>query len=249
MVHIVSETFEHVMVMPNLNGVTNSAVVARDLSGTLAVEIKHNLLNPWAQRLKRALDLSGAVVGGFFICPLLLTIAVVIKLDTPGPVLFGHRRLGASDEHFLCWKFRTMHVDAERMLNECLQRYPNLQAEWEQNHKLRDDPRVTSIGRFLRKTSLDELPQLWNVLRGEMSLAGPRPIVDEEVSKYDKDYELYRRIRPGMSGFWQVGGRSEIDYKIRVAMDAYYVRNWSVWLDIIILARTVKIVLFGHGAY
>jgi len=249
MVHIVSEAFEHIMVMPNLDGVTNSAVVARDLSGTLAVVIKHNLLNPWAQRLKRALDLFGAVVGGFFICPLLLIIAVLIKLDTPGPVLFGHRRLGARDEHFLCWKFRTMHEDAERMLNKCLQRYPNLQAEWEQNHKLRDDPRVTRIGRFLRRTSLDELPQLWNVLRGEMSLAGPRPIVDAEVSKYEKDYELYRRIRPGMSGFWQVGGRSEIDYKTRVAMDAYYVRNWSVWLDIIILTRTVKVVLFNHGAY
>jgi Undecaprenyl-phosphate galactose phosphotransferase WbaP len=249
MVHIVSETFQHVMVMPNLNGVTNSAVVARDLSGALAVEIKHNLLNPWAQRLKRALDLFGAVVGGIFICPLLLTIAVVIKLDTPGPALFGHRRLGARDEHFLCWKFRTMHVDAERMLNECLQGHPNLRAEWEQNHKLRDDPRVTRVGRFLRKTSLDELPQLWNVLRGEMSLAGPRPIVDAEVSRYDKNYELYRRIRPGMSGFWQVSGRSDIDYKIRIAMDAYYVRNWSVWLDLIILARTVRIVLFGHGAF
>jgi Undecaprenyl-phosphate galactose phosphotransferase WbaP len=249
MVHIVSETFEHVMVMPNLSGVTNSAVVARDLSGTLAVEIKQNLLNPWAQRLKRALDLFGAVVGGFFICPLLLTIAVVIKLDSPGPVLFGHRRLGAKDEHFLCWKFRTMHADAERMLNECLQRHPDLQAEWEQNHKLRDDPRVTRIGRFLRKTSLDELPQLWNVLRGEMSLIGPRPIVDTEVSKYEKDYELYRRIRPGMSGLWQVGGRSGIDYKVRVSMDSYYVRNWSVWLDIIILVRTVKTVLFGRGAY
>ena len=249
MVHMVSETFQHVMVMPNLNGVTNSAVVARDLSGTLAVEIKHNLLNPWAQRLKRALDLFGAVVGGFFICPLLLSIAVLIKLDTPGPVLFGHRRLGARDEHFLCWKFRTMHVEAERMLNECLQRYPNLQAEWEQNHKLRDDPRVTRIGRFLRKTSLDELPQLWNVLRGKMSLAGPRPIVDAEVSKYEKDYELYRRIRPGISGLWQVGGRSEVDYVERVAMDSFYVRNWSVWLDIIILARTVKTVLFGRGAF
>jgi Undecaprenyl-phosphate galactose phosphotransferase WbaP len=249
MVHTVSETFQHVMVMPNLHGVTNSAVVARDLSGTLAVEIKHNLLSPWAQRLKRALDLFGALAGGLLICPLLLTIAVVIRLDSPGPVLFGHRRLGARDEHFLCWKFRTMHVDAERILNECLQRHPNLQAEWEQNHKLRDDPRVTRIGRILRKTSLDELPQLWNVLRGEMSLAGPRPIVDAEVSKYDKDYELYKRIRPGMSGFWQVGGRSEIDYKVRVAMDSYYVRNWSVWLDIIILVRTVKIVLFGQGAY
>jgi lipopolysaccharide/colanic/teichoic acid biosynthesis glycosyltransferase len=139
-----------------------------------------------------------------------------------------------------------MHVDAERMLNECLQRYPNLQAEWEQNHKLRDDPRVTRIGRFLRKTSLDELPQLWNVLRGEMSLAGPRPIVDEEVSKYDKDYELYRRIRPGMSGFWQVGGRSEIDYNIiRVAMDAYYVPTTY-------LLRTQLVSVVGHhntGSY
>jgi Undecaprenyl-phosphate galactose phosphotransferase WbaP len=249
MVRTASDGFQHIIVLPNLRGVTNSAVVARDLSGTLALEVKQNLLNPWAKRLKRALDLFGAVVGGFFICPLLLTIAVLIKLDSPGPVLFGHRRLGARDKHFLCWKFRTMYVDAERMLNECLQEHPSLQAEWETNHKLRDDPRVTRIGRFLRKTSLDELPQLWNVLRGEMSLAGPRPIVDAEVSKYDKDYELYRRIRPGMSGFWQVGGRSDIDYRTRVAMDAYYVRNWSVWLDIIILTRTVKVVLFDHGAY
>jgi Undecaprenyl-phosphate galactose phosphotransferase WbaP len=249
MVRTASDEFQHIIVLPNLRGVTNSAVVARDLSGTLALEVKQNLLNPWAKSLKRALDLFGAVVGGFAISPLLLTIAVLIKLDSPGPVLFGHRRLGARDKYFYCWKFRTMHLDAERMLNECLQEHPSLQAEWETNHKLRDDPRVTRIGRFLRKSSLDELPQLWNVLRGEMSLAGPRPIVDAEVSKYDKDYELYRRIRPGMSGFWQVGGRSEIDYKTRVAMDAYYVRNWSVWLDIIILARTVKVVLFDHGAY
>jgi Undecaprenyl-phosphate galactose phosphotransferase WbaP len=254
MVHILSECFQHVMVMPNLNGVTNSAVVARDLSGTLAVEIKQNLLNPWAQRLKRALDLLGAVVGGFIISPLLLTIALLIKLDSPGPVFFGHRRLGARDSHFLCWKFRTMYLDAERTLNVHLQRHPTLQAEWEQNHKLHDDPRVTRVGRYLRKTSLDELPQLWNVLRGEMSLTGPRPVVDAEVPKYEKDYELYRRIRPGMSGLWQVSGRSDIDYKERVAMDAYYVRNWSVWLDIIILTRTVKIVLLGivllgRGAY
>ena len=249
MVHTVSECFQNVVIIPNLYGVTNSAVVARDLSGTLAIEIKHNLLNPWAQRLKRALDLFGAVVGGILISPLLLAIAVLIKLDSPGPVLFGHRRLGASDEHFLCWKFRTMRVGAERMLNEYLQGHPTLQAEWEHNHKLHDDPRVTRIGRFLRKTSLDELPQLWNVLRGEMSLTGPRPIVDAEVSKYEKNYDLYKRIKPGMSGFWQVGGRSDADYKERVALDSYYVRNWSVWLDIIILIRTVKIVLFGRGAY
>jgi Undecaprenyl-phosphate galactose phosphotransferase WbaP len=249
MVRTASDGFQHIIVLPNLRGVTNSAVVARDFSGTLALEIKQNLLNPWAKRLKRALDLFGAIVGGFFVSPLLLTIAVLIKLDSPGPVLFGHRRVGARDKHFLCWKFRTMHVDAERVLNEWLQEHPSLQAEWEKNQKLRDDPRVTRIGRFLRKTSMDELPQLWNVLRGEMSLTGPRPIVDAEVSKYEKDYDLYRRIRPGMSGSWQVGGRSEVDYRVRVAMDAYYVRNWSVWLDIIILVRTVRIVLFSRGAY
>jgi lipopolysaccharide/colanic/teichoic acid biosynthesis glycosyltransferase len=142
-----------------------------------------------------------------------------------------------------------MHVNAERLLDEYLQDNPILQAEWEQNQKLRDDPRVTRLGRFLRKISLDEIPQLWNVLRGEMSLTGPRPIVDAEIPKYDKDYVLYKAIRPGMSGFWQVSGRSNLGYEERVKMDSYYVRNWSVWLDIIILARTVKVVLGGRGAY
>jgi Undecaprenyl-phosphate galactose phosphotransferase WbaP len=249
MVSVASESFRNVLVVPNLNGVTNSAVVARDFAGTFAVEIKQNLLDPWAQRLKRALDLFGVVVGGVLISPLLLTIAVLIKLDSPGPVFYGHRRLGAGDKHFVCWKFRTMHVNAEQLLDEYLQNSPHLQAEWEQNQKLRNDPRVTRIGRFLRKSSLDELPQLWNVLWGEMSLTGPRPIVDAEIPKYKKDYALYKRIKPGMSGLWQVSGRSDIDYEERVAMDAYYVRNWSVWLDIIILARTVKTVVFGRGAF
>ncbi len=249
MVSAASERFRHVVIIPNLAGITNSAVTARDLTGIFAVEIKHNLLDPWAQRLKRVLDLLGAVVGGALISPLLLAIIVLIKLDSPGPVFYGHRRLGAKGEHFRCWKFRTMATDAERLLNEHLQKNPDLQAEWEENHKLREDPRVTRVGRFLRKFSLDELPQLWNVLRAEMSLTGPRPIVDAEVAKYREDYVLYKRIKPGMSGFWQVGGRSDTDYEERVAMDSYYVRNWSVWLDIIILARTVKIVLAGRGAY
>jgi lipopolysaccharide/colanic/teichoic acid biosynthesis glycosyltransferase len=135
------------------------------------------------------------------------------------------------------------------LLDRFLQSHPNLRAEWEQNFKLRDDPRVTRIGRFLRKTSLDELPQLWNVLRGEMSLVGPRPIVDAEITKYGTVYEMYRRIRPGISGFWQVSGRSDTDYAERVRLDAYYVNNWSVWLDIVILVRTVRSVMLGRGAY
>jgi Undecaprenyl-phosphate galactose phosphotransferase WbaP len=248
MVSVASESFRSVLIVPNLEGVTTSAVTPRDFAGTLAIEIKHNLLNPWSQRLKRALDLLGTVIGGVLVSPLVFAIAVVIKLDSPGPAFYGHQRVGAGGKHFLCWKFRTMHVDAERLLDQYLQGSPVLRAEWEQNQKLRDDPRVTRVGRLLRQTSLDELPQLWNVLRTEMSLTGPRPIVDAEVPKYGKVYALYQRIRPGMSGIWQVSGRSDTSYAERVEMDSYYVRNWSVWLDLVILARTVRCVALGRGA-
>jgi Undecaprenyl-phosphate galactose phosphotransferase WbaP len=248
MVSVASESFRSVLIVPDLEGVTTSAVTPRDFAGTLAIEIKQNLLDPWSQRLKRALDLLGTVIGGVLVSPLVFAIAVVIKLDTPGPAFYGHQRVGAGDEHFLCWKFRTMHVDAERLLDQYLQGSPVLRAEWEQNQKLRNDPRVTRVGHFLRQTSLDELPQLWNVLCGEMSLTGPRPIVDAEVPKYGKVYALYKRIKPGMSGMWQVGGRSDTSYAERVEMDSYYVRNWSVWLDLVILARTVRCVALGRGA-
>jgi Undecaprenyl-phosphate galactose phosphotransferase WbaP len=248
MVSVASQNFRNVLIVPDLNGVTNSAVTPRDFAGTLAIEIKHNLLSPWSQRLKLALDLSGTVIGGVLISPLVFAIALLIKLDSPGPAFYGHKRVGAAGKYFLCWKFRTMHVNAEHLLDKYLQGNPVLQAEWEQNQKLRCDPRVTRVGRILRQTSLDELPQLWNVLRGEMSLTGPRPIVDAEVPKYGEVYGLYKRIKPGMSGFWQVSGRSDTTYAERVEMDSYYVRNWSVWLDLIILARTVMCVVLGRGA-
>ena len=247
-VELASLSFQRVIVMPNLGGITNSAVVARDFAGSFGVEIKYNLLDPWARRLKRVLDLSGALIGGFLISPILAAIILLIKLDSPGPAFYGHQRIGVGGKHFRCWKFRTMRRDAERLLEECFRGNPHLRAEWETNQKLRDDPRVTRVGRLLRKTSLDELPQLYNVLRGEMSLTGPRPIVDTEVSKYGTVYGLYKRIRPGMSGLWQISGRSGISYSERVAMDSHYVRNWSFWLDLIILARTVTTVVLGRGA-
>src|SRR5215217_3907657 len=243
------DSFRHVVIIPDLGGITNSAVVARDFAGTFGVEIRHNLLDPWAQRFKRALDLLGSVLGGLLISPILLAILVLIKLDSPGSAFYGHTRIGVEGKHFRCWKFRTMHVDAERVLEQYFRKNPRSRAEWERSQKLRDDPRITRTGRFLRKTSLDELPQLWNVLRGEMSLTGPRPIVDAEVSKYGTVFELYRRIRPGMSGLWQISGRSSISYTERVAIDSHYVRNWSFWLDLIILARTVKTVVLGRGAF
>jgi Undecaprenyl-phosphate galactose phosphotransferase WbaP len=249
LVNLASTSFRYVIVLPDLAGVTNSAVIARNFAGNFAVEIKYNLLSPWARRVKRGLDLLLTVVGGLLISPLLIAVAILIKLESSGPAFYGHRRIGEGGRHFRCWKFRTMHTNAEELLDGFLQSHPNLRAEWEQNFKLRDDPRVTAIGRFLRKTSLDELPQLWNVLRGDMSLVGPRPIVDAEVSKYGTVYEMYRRIRPGISGFWQVSGRSDTNYAERVMLDAYYVNNWSVWLDIVILIRTVRIVVLGRGAY
>lgn len=241
-------SFQSVIIIPDLGGVTNSIVVARDLGGVFGAEIKHNLLNPWSRRVKRTLDLFGAGAGGLFISPFLLALVILIKLDSPGPAIHAQQRLGAGEKHFRCWKFRTMCLDAEKALDEYLQNDPDLRAEWEKDHKLREDPRITRIGRFLRETSLDELPQLWNVLKGEMSLVGPRPIVDAEVSKYGGVYGLYWRVRPGISGFWQVSGRSDTSYEERVAMDAYYVRNWSVWLDLVILARTVASVLRRRGA-
>lgn len=164
--------------------ITTSAVMARDLAGTFGVEVKHNLLNPWALRAKRMLDLLGVVVGGLLISPLLLTIAAQIKLTSPGSVFCAQQRLGSENRHFRCWKFRTMYADADFFLTELLQNNPELRSEWERNQKLRSDPRGTPFGCFLRKTSLDELPQLWNVLRGEMSLIGPRSIVDAVIPKY-----------------------------------------------------------------
>jgi Undecaprenyl-phosphate galactose phosphotransferase WbaP len=248
LVSLASTHFRYVIVMPDLDGIANSAVTARHLAGNIGVELRYNLLFPWARRAKRVLDLMLTVAGGIMVCPLLMVICIWIKLDSPGPAFYGHRRLGVGGKHFRCWKFRTMHTDAERLLDKFLRSDPELRAEWECNFKLRNDPRVTRIGRFLRKTSLDELPQLWNVLRGEMSLVGPRPIVDAEIPKYGTVYDMYRRIMPGISGFWQVSGRSDTNYVERVKLDAYYVNNWSVWLDIVILARTVWIVVRGRGA-
>jgi Undecaprenyl-phosphate galactose phosphotransferase WbaP len=250
MVHKASECFEHVLVIPNLSGVTNSAVVARDLSGTLAVEIKQNLLNRGAQRLKRVLDLFGAVLGGFFISPLLLTIAVLIKLNSRGPVLFIQERPGLNGDMFRVFKFRTMYPDAEQRMEQLFAENPLLAQEFARHGKLKDDPRVTEVGRWLRKTSMDELPQLWNVLKGEMSLVGPRPYLVSQMPQMNGNSRVISRATPGMSGLWQVSGRSEMTFEQRIDLDIYYVRNWSVWLDLVILARTVRCALFRrNGAF
>ena len=241
--------FPHIIVIPDLFGFSSLWVSVTDMGGVLGLELRQRLLLPGPRSLKRAIDLTSALLGGLLISPLLLLIAIWIKLDSRGPVFYGHTRIGQEGRRFKAWKFRSMIPDADRVLQDYLERHPELQAEWVATQKLKNDPRVTRVGRWLRKLSLDELPQLWNVIRGEMSLVGPRPIVQEELAKYGEKGVLYLKVKPGMTGLWQVSGRSETSYQERVEIDAYYVRNWSVWLDMYILARTVWAILFGRGAY
>jgi undecaprenyl-phosphate galactose phosphotransferase len=180
--------------------------------------------------------------------PGFLLVAWAIRRDG-GPALFAHPRIGKKGRVFNCYKFRTMVVDAEKQLEQLLQRQPELRKQWQAEHKLRSDPRVSPLGRFLRRTSLDELPQLINVIRGEMSLVGPRPVVRSELPRYGDQVGYYLMVRPGMTGLWQVSGRNDVDYDTRVYLDSWYVKNWSLWHDLVILFKTVSVVLKREGAY
>ena len=244
-----SRCFSRVVVIPNLGGVTNSAATARNLAGTFGVEITYNLLNPWALRSKRVLDLVATIFGGALILPLILILSVLVWLESGGPVFYRDRRLGKDERLFACLKFRTMLPDAEAILQRILAEDAGRREQYLIYHKLLDDPRVTRVGRFLRRTSLDELPQLWNVLRGEMSLVGPRPYLPRESADIGKTQAEILRVPPGMTGPWQVSGRNGTSFEGRVRMDAHYVRDWSVWLDLVLLARTVRTVLSKGGAY
>lgn len=194
-------------------------------------------------RWKRALDFTAAACGLFFLLPALITVALVIKLSDGGPVLFSHPRLGRSGRFFNCLKFRSMKVDAAERLAALLVSDPAAAKEWREMQKLRKDPRVTPLGLFLRKTSIDELPQLWNVLMGDMSLVGPRPITRAELERYGRERRYYLLVRPGITGLWQVTGRSNASYDRRVQLDRQYVERWTLAGDIGILLKTIPAVL------
>jgi Undecaprenyl-phosphate galactose phosphotransferase WbaP len=244
-----SRSFRHVLLISHLGGITNSAVTARDFAGTLTVEIKYNLLNPWALRAKRMLDLGATVVGGALALPLLLVIALLVYAESGRPIFYTDWRMGKDGVPFPCIKFRTMVTGAEAVLELMLAEDADLREEYVKYHKLRVDPRVTRVGRFLRRTSLDELPQLWNVLRGEMSLVGPRPYLPRESGDIGDAREEILRVPPGVSGPWQVSGRNNAFFTDRVEMDIHYVRDWSVWLDLVLLTRTVRALFVDRGAY
>jgi Undecaprenyl-phosphate galactose phosphotransferase WbaP len=241
--------FDHVLIIPDYLNLSSLWVSAKDVGGILGLELSQTLAQRTPQLVKRALDLALSALGGFFILPLLAVIYLAIRLSSPGAVFYSQKRIGKSNRSFHAWKFRTMVANANTVLREYLEDKPDLKKEWELNHKLRHDPRITAVGKFLRKTSLDELPQIWNVLSGDMSLVGPRPIVEEEIRRYGPQFDLYQKVRPGMTGLWQISGRNHTTYEERVQYDSYYVRNWSVWLDLFILGRTIRTVLGGEGAY
>jgi len=208
---------------------------------------RNNLARPFSRVLKLAFDQLLAAVLLVLLSPLFIAISSLVRADG-GPALFGHKRLGMNGETFHCLKFRTMVAGADKILRELLAKDPEAQAEWAATQKLRNDPRITPIGRYLRRTSLDELPQLLNVLRGQMSLVGPRPIVEAEKAHYGRDIAYYYETRPGMTGLWQVSGRSDASYARRVQLDLWYVKNWTLWHDVAILLKTVPAVLNKDGA-
>jgi Undecaprenyl-phosphate galactose phosphotransferase WbaP len=241
--------FRHLLIIPDLAGLSSLWVETSDVGGLLGLKVCQRLMDRGPRTLKRACDIFVAAAALAIFLPVIILLVAAIKLSSTGPLLYRQWRIGQNGGRFEVWKFRTMCEDADQILLRHLERDPELRGEWERDHKLRKDPRVTSVGRFLRKTSLDELPQLWNVLKGEMSIVGPRPIVAAETPRYGDALGAYHSVRPGITGMWQVSGRNNTSYSERIRFDEYYVNNWSIWLDLYIIGRTFKTVLLGEGAY
>jgi Undecaprenyl-phosphate galactose phosphotransferase WbaP len=241
--------YTRVLLIPDMTGLCSLGIRTREVGGEIGFEFRQRLFSFGAAVAKRTIDVFLCCVALVLLSPVFLLIAALVKLTSRGSIFFGHLRYGLDGNTFRAWKFRTMVPDASAKLAEFLARHPERLSEWERDHKLKDDPRVTLLGKWLRRLSFDELPQLVNVLLGQMSLVGPRPIVKAEIHKYGVGFELYSRVRPGITGLWQVSGRNNTSYEERVLLDEYYVHNWSVWLDIYILIRTLKVVATADGAY
>lgn len=221
----------------------------KDIAGIIGFASTHNLTFKTNLFLKRFMDVGLILFFSPILLPVFLILIILTKLTSRGPVFYGHKRVGKNGREFKCWKFRSMCIDADKKLEEILANNPDMRAEWEKDRKFTNDPRVTKFGKFLRKTSLDELPQLINILIGQMSFVGPRPVTEPELEKYGKYRDYVLSVSPGLSGMWQTSGRSDTEYEERISLDSYYIQNWSIWLDIWILIKTVWVVIKGRGAY
>ena len=240
--------FRHILIVPASRVFPILWANPLDLCGLGSLEIGNRLKRPLVRLTKIVFEGVISTLAIIFLFPVGLVLALLVKCSGRGPVFYRARRLGLHGRPIEVWKFRTMYEDADQRLEKLLAENPDLAREWKENFKLANDPRVTPLGKFLRKTSLDELPQFLNVLRGEMAVIGPRPIVEKEVAYYGRHYEVFSRVKPGITGFWQVSGRSDTTYERRIALDMYYIHNWSIWLDYYIFLKTVKEVLICRGA-
>jgi Undecaprenyl-phosphate galactose phosphotransferase WbaP len=247
--HSIEDYFERIIWVNLAKNQESLWVSFKNLGGMAGIEKKYELAKSWARTQKRMFDLFGSVFGLLVLSPFLALIAVLIKLDSSGPVFYRQTRIGKNGNNFQMLKYRTMYQDADQELDKYLKDSQELKQEWENYQKLKQDPRITRVGYFLRLYSIDELPQLWNVLKSEMSLVGPRPFMPQQRELHATTYHRYIRIRPGLTGMWQVYGRSELQYDFRIQMDEYYFRNWSIWLDIYIMIRTPWVVIRKIGAY
>ncbi len=244
--------FKNVIVIPDLEGLSifNTKINFYFSQKLLFIQTKNNLDSILNRMLKRLFDLILVVIALPFFLIALIFISIAIKATSKGPIFFKHERIGKNGQIIKIYKFRSMYVDAQERLKVLLENDEALKQEWNQYFKLKNDPRITKVGHFLRNTSLDELPQIINIIKNEMSFVGPRPVVQEEVEKYYKEYaKFYYMVNPGLTGLWQVSGRNDTTYDFRVKMDSWYVTNWSLWLDIIIIVKTIAVVIRKEGVY
>lgn len=242
-------SFRYVVTVPRNQNLFSGTMQLKDFAGILGFSSTHNLTKKANLIFRRFLEFVLLLILVPFIVPVMIVVATMIKISSPGPIFYGHTRIGKDRKKIKCWKFRSMYIDADKQLEKILASDPAKRAEWERDRKLADDPRVTPLGKFLRKTSLDELPQLWNIVVGQMSFVGPRPVTEEELVRYGDKVDFILSVTPGISGMWQVSGRSETGYEERISLDTYYIQNWSIWLDLWIVIKTVWVVFTGKGAY
>ena len=241
----------NVAFIPNIIGTPIANLDVRRIyrDDIVLLNIKNNLAYMRNRVIKRIFD----IIMGLIICipavPILILCYFWVKFDSKGPVFFNAKRIGKDGKEFTCYKFRSMYMNSDKILADYLAKNPEAKAEWDEFQKLHDfDPRVTKAGRIMRKTSLDELPQLLNVLKGEMSLVGPRPYLPREIDKMGEYYKIIISTVPGITGYWQVNGRSDVTFEGRLKMDNWYIYNWSVWIDMVLLFKTIKAVFFSKGA-
>ncbi len=243
--------FPNVILVPDLAGMQSLWVNSRDLDGLLGLQVRKNLCISSNRLIKRVLDIVVSLPLALIAFPLIGVLALIIKAVSPGPAFYRQLREGHKGRLIAVWKLRTMQLRADELLEQYLEQHPEERVEWERHFKLRRDPRIIpGIGRLLRRFSLDELPQIWSVLQGEMSLIGPRPFPEYHLERFNSEFRRLRAsVMPGISGMWQISSRSDGDLDVQEAQDTYYIRNWSVWLDLHILLKTVHVVFSGRGAY